>query len=246
MIRIDDDGPVRTITLDRPDKRNALTPAMLTELADAADALPSCDAGAVLVRGEGKSFCAGFDLDACRGGDGQAVMRTFLRELSRAVVGLRAAPMPVALCAHGAAVAGGAALLGGADVVVADRGAKIGYPVVRLGISPAVSAPFLRRGAGDGACRARLLDPGLIDGVRVHEIGLVHELADVRDAAQRRAREIADGLAAKPREAVRRTKAWLDEIESMGDEAAAGLAASVELTEGYEAAVLLERFWAGR
>jgi len=246
MIRVEDDGAVRTITLDRPDKRNALTPAMLTDLADAAEALAGSDAGAVLVRGEGRSFCAGFDLDVCKDGEGQAVMRTFLRELSRAVVGLRTAPMPVVLCAHGAAVAGGAALLGGADVVVADRSAKIGYPVVRLGISPAVSAPFLRRGAGDGPCRARLLDPGLIDGVRAHAIGLVHELTDDRDSAHGRGREIAERLACKPRDAVRATKAWLGEIDAMGDEPAAGLAASVGLTRGEEAAGLLERFWEGR
>lgn len=246
MIRIDHDGPVRRITLDRPEKRNALTPSMLAELADAAESLAHEDAGAVLLSGEGRAFCSGFDLEACRGDAGQEILRGFLRELSRAVMGLRTAPQPVVLCAHGAAVAGGAALLGGADVVVADRGAVFGYPVVRLGISPAVSAPFVRRGVGDGVCRARLLDPGLIDGARAARVGLVHELTDDAGSAHALAGDIAARLAAKPRGAMRRTRAWLNDIESLGDEPAAGLDASVRLTEGEEAHRLLERFWASR
>ncbi|MEM0983423.1 MAG: enoyl-CoA hydratase/isomerase family protein [Planctomycetota bacterium] len=240
MIRVEDEGPVRIITLDRAEKRNALTPPMLSRLADAAEDLGSTDSRAVLVRGEGKVFCAGFDLDECRGDTSGEVMRAFMNELSRAIAAMRSAPMPVVLCAHGAAVAGGCALLGGADVVVADPAAKLGYPVVRLGISPAVSAPFLRLGAGDGSCRVRMLDPGLIDGARAAEIGLVHELAE--DASSR-AREIAASLAAKPRDAVRATKRLLNEISPTITSAQLGLTTSLSLTSGDEAHELLERFW---
>ncbi len=144
MIRTETDGGVRTIVLDRPEKRNALTPAMLDDLAAGVRAVTlgkGDDAGvrAVLIRGEGRCFCAGFDLDLCRDdGPEQAVMKSFLAGLSDAIVAMRACPRPVVIAAHGAAIAGGCALLGGADLVVADRDAKLGYPVVRLGVSPAI------------------------------------------------------------------------------------------------------------
>src|SRR5690606_29099547 len=110
----------------------------------------------LLLCGEGRVFCAGFDLDACRGEGGDDALRRLLRGLSAAIAGLRAQERPVVVAAHGAAIAGGCALLGSADVVVADAGAKLGYPVARLGISPAVSAPFLAPAVGAGAGR-RLL-----------------------------------------------------------------------------------------
>ncbi|MEO1007465.1 MAG: enoyl-CoA hydratase/isomerase family protein [Planctomycetota bacterium] len=233
MIRLDRDNGVVRIVLDRPERRNALTPDGLRELAKRIGDLERDGDRAMLLAGEGRAFCAGFDLDACVGPHGDANLASLLANLSAIVAALRALPIPVVAAVQGAAIAGGCALLGGADVVVASPDAKLGYPVTRLGISPAVTAPFLAS-IGWGPARARLLDPGLIDGRRAHDVGLVHELAD--DPAAR-AMEIAGSLAAKPPHALRETKRWMNEL--MPANAAAGLAASLALVGSDESHQML-------
>ena len=242
MIGVEHDGPVACVTLKRPDQRNALTPEMLDALADAARATPASGARALLLAGEGRVFCAGFDLTLCRESPDGSAMRALLTGLSGAIIAMRDLPIPVVLACHGAAIAGGCALLGGADVVVADRGAKLGYPVVRLGVSPAVSAPFLRTAVGDGACRTRLLDTDLIDGVRAHEVGLVHELVGSREEVLPRALRVARALAGKPAWAVAATKRWCNELAPTNG-AQRALGVSLSLTGGEEEQTLLRHVW---
>ncbi|MDX9910775.1 MAG: enoyl-CoA hydratase/isomerase family protein [Phycisphaerales bacterium] len=247
MIHAALEGPVLVVTLRRPEKRNALTREGLRDLARLCEHLrdgahPESDrVRAVLLRGEGPMFCSGFDLDACRGDPGGIAMRGFLSELSRTIAALRDGPSPVVICAHGGAIAGGCALLGGADVVVADVGAKLGYPVTRIGISPAVSAPFLALHVGLGPARARLLDSGLINGARAHAIGLAHELCPSPDDADERARTIAHELASKPTESMHATRRWLREVTPIS--ASHGLEASLSLVGRDEERRMLEAFW---
>lgn len=200
------------IVLARPEKRNALTPEMLDHIADAAsEGARTCRALTLI--GEGRAFCAGFDLTLCADDPGGGVMDRLLTGLSLAVGAMRSLEIPVVIGAHAAAVAGGCALLGGGDIVVADRACKLGYPVTRLGVSPAVSVPFLRAGVGDGGARAVTLDPGLIDSVRAHALGLVHELVDGPEAVFERTRELAFVLALKPAGAITATKGLLNELD---------------------------------
>lgn len=227
---VEDRGRVTHIVLCRPDKRNALTPGMVEDLRRAVIEAGDRSA-AVVLRGEGPAFCAGFDLALCQASPDGAVMRSLLTGLSAVVGAMRASRAVVVVGAHGWAVAGGCALLGGADVVVADRACRLGYPVVRIGVSPAVSAPFLRRAVGDGACRALQLDPGLIDGVRGLALGLVHELVDEPGRVAARAGEIADELVAKGAGVAKGALAGL-ETGDLG--AGAGLRASLGLTGGAE------------
>ncbi|MBL8991004.1 MAG: enoyl-CoA hydratase/isomerase family protein, partial [Phycisphaerae bacterium] len=169
------DGPVAVVSLNRPDRRNAQTPDMLADLVAAAGALPdSCRA--VVLAGRGAVFCAGFDMRLVH--DDPEALPRLLRGLSAAVRTLRRLPLPVVVAAHGAAVAGGCALLAGADVVLTNREARLGYPVVRLGISPAINAAALRRTLTDGAARERTLDPDLISGSEAARIGLAHHCLD--------------------------------------------------------------------
>lgn len=232
------------ITLDRPDKKNALTPEMQDQLIAAIEEMAGCaQIGAILLDGHGAAFCAGFDLTLCR--ENSDALRTLLEGLSRAVRALRAAPMPVVIAAHGAAIAGGCALLGGADYVITDRAAKIGYPVVRMGISPAVSAPFFRLAVGDGRARERMLDTALISGDEAVRIGLAHEsLADaahVRD----RALAVATEFASKPTWGMRETKRWMTEVDGSDDSAVAhqALAASLGLVGSAEERERLSNLW---
>jgi methylglutaconyl-CoA hydratase len=238
-----DGASVGRITLDRPDKKNALTPEMLIGLHGAVLAQSSGAIGALVIEGNGAAFCSGFDLSLCR--DNSDALAVLLSRLSAVVRAMRACPCPVVAAAHGAAIAGGCALLGGADVVVSHADAKIGYPVVRLGISPAVSAPFLRLGVGDGRARERLLDSTLISGWEAARLGLVHECLEDAGKVRDRAMAIALALAGKPAPAVRATKALLNQIDGSTDPgpADAALQASLGLVGSAEERERLAALW---
>ncbi len=211
MIRLETDGGVSVLTLDRPERRNALTPEMLDELI--ARIGQCAGARAVALVGAGSVFCAGFDLKRCADDPSGETLGALLRGLSRAIAALRGLDAPVVVGVHGGAIAGGAALLGAGDVVLAGRDTTIGYPVVKIGVSPAVSAPFLESSIA-GMVRERLLDPDLIDGVRAHEIGLVHELVDEQTDVREIAISMARRLSEKPAGGMSATKRWVDEIHS--------------------------------
>ncbi|MBX3389093.1 MAG: enoyl-CoA hydratase/isomerase family protein [Phycisphaeraceae bacterium] len=241
MIKSALQGDVFEIALSRPEKRNALTPEMLTDLRAAIATAPK-EAGAFLLSGEGAAFCAGFDLSRCKDSPDGAVMRALLNGLHLCIGALAALDSPVIIAAHGAAIAGGCALLGGGDVIVTNADAKLGYPVARLGVSPAVSAPFLRNLVGDGPTRARELENGLIDGRAAMACGLAHECTDRAEEVQERASAIAQVLAAKPRGAMAATKQWLRTIVPVrsGED---GLRASLSLVGGEEEQRLLPLAW---
>lgn len=209
MISVEQLDTILIIRFDRPDKRNALTPGMLASLVSNLDTAWS--AHAIVLSGVGETFCSGFDLALCHADD--SALSSLLEGLSRVVRALRAIPAPVIASAHGAAIAGGCALLSGCDLVVTNRTATLGYPVLRLGISPAVAAPALNLSVGAGPARARLLSGQLITGVEAHHMGLAHHLVD--DAAQSEARaiELARDLVAKPRHALAYTKNFLNKVD---------------------------------
>jgi len=238
---------VALLLLDRPEKKNAQTPAMLEELAASVDALAKDGSvNAIVLAGEGSVFCAGFDLSLCV--EDEQAMGVLLTRLSICVRKIRRLPMPVVGAAHGAAIAGGCALLGACDFVVTDSKAKIGYPVVRLGVSPAVASPLLQLGAGHAHARERLLDPGLISGEEAVRIGLASDLVATRDEVRPRAHELAQSLATKPPHAVRITKSWLNEVDgSDGDALLDGaLAASLSTANTPEAREHLATVWGSR
>lgn len=208
MIRVSTDDAIAVIAFDRPDKRNALLPRMLDGLVEH---IEHCrDARAIVLTGEGKAFCAGFDLEACLADP--AVLDALLIGLHRAIEALRSSPCPVVAAAHGSAIAGGCALLGGADAVVSNRSARLGYPAIALGISPAVSAPSLIAKVGNARARELLLSPRPVDGAEAKRIGLVdvlvEEPGDVLGAAMTLARQ----LGGPSQLAQTHTSKWLDHL----------------------------------
>ena len=245
MIRVREEGGVGVVTLARPEVRNALTPQMLGELAATIEDLGR-RSRCVLVEGEGRVFCAGFDLSICRESTDGSVMRELLTGLDRAVRAMRACPGPVVVACRGAAIAGGCALVAGADFAVAERGAKLGYPVVLLGVSPAVSGPTLAPRTGPGPARVRMLDPGLLSGEEALRIGLVTDAVGEGDEVGPAAFALASKLAAKGPGAIAATKRWLGKLDGTADVSKAGLEVSLGLTGGAEEAEFLARFWAAR
>ncbi|MCA9307241.1 MAG: enoyl-CoA hydratase/isomerase family protein [Phycisphaerales bacterium] len=244
MIRVERRSQVAHLILDRPDKRNALTDDMLASLIEHAGALAQDDAvNCILLRGEGSVFCAGFDLIACRHDD--QLLARLLTGLSKAIRAIRRAPQPVVVAAHGAAIAGGCALLGAGDIVITDQRAKLGYPVVSLGISPAVSAPTLAHLTGLGAARELLLNPSVISGAQATTLGLAHICADIPEDVAPKAQKLAEQLASKPPHALRATKRWLNEVDGSTADASfdAALNASLALVNSDEERRLLAQVW---
>lgn len=251
MIRLeritDGAAEVALLLLDRREKRNALTPDMLENIRACAERLHADPRrpNALVLAGEGESFCSGFDLSLCR--DDELAMAALLTRLSEAARALRRLPIPVVAAAHGAAIAGGCALIAGADFIITNSDARLGYPVVRLGVSPAVSAPLLALHTGAAHARERLLDPELIDGREALRIGLAHECVDQPEQVRPRAMALAAALGAKPHHAIAATKHWLNELDGSADDALLqqALDTSLSLAGGAEERSRLAALWKG-
>lgn len=235
--------PLAIITLDDPDHRNALSIEMLGDLLEALRGIGQRDdVNAVLLRGEGPCFCAGFDLAAVV--EDPMALNQLVELLGEATRLLRRLPQVVVIAAHGVAIAGGCALLSAADVVFVGEKTRVGYPVHRIGISPAVTTPTLRQAAGDGRTREILLGGDLFMGTEARRQGIASHVVsedDVLTAATAWARDAAG----RPAGAMRTTKQWLSELDGSSDDAIfdGPVAGSAPLAGGREAVRMLEAFW---
>lgn len=240
------DGAVWCITLARPQQRNALTPEMIADLRAAIHGTPP-HARALLLSGQGKVFCAGFDLERSQGEPGIAVVRNLLTGLHACVLAMAGLSIPVVVCVQGAAIAGGCALLTAADAVISHAQAQFGYPAARLGLSPAVSAPTLAQHTGFGAARALQLDGGLISGERALAIGLVTHLVEP-DTISSLGLSVAHAFASKPNMSLAATRNLLQSLAPMlSTESGIGkaaLQASLDGTGTPEQLQLLAQAWA--
>lgn len=243
LITVVHEGPVTVLGLNRPAQRNAQTPEMLELLASLASSLPDATRALVLA-GNGPAFCAGFDMRLVH--DDPAALPALLRTLSVAVRTIRRLPIPVVAGAHGAAVAGGCALLAAADIVVTDLGAKLGYPVLRLGVSPGVNGAALAASIGPARARERSLEPELICGEEARRIGLAHICVDLPEDVAPRAISIARHLATKPPEAIAATKSLLNTLSGLDRDEPfeRSLAASMALAGNDEQRSRVAALWA--
>lgn len=247
------------ITLADPARRNALGAAMFAALHErllvaalaADDRLIGPDgtatgADVVVLRGEGASFCAGFDLQACV--DRPALLAELVQELSRAVQALRSLPVPVVAEVRGAALAGGCALLAGCDFVVVAPDAQVGYPVHRIGVSPAVNLPMLLANGVPGAVRAVAVGGAVLDGAGAVRAGLATHCAADAASVPAEAEVLAARLCEKGPRALRTTKRWLNELDGSNEDAVIDRAAdlSAQVIAGAEAQERLRRAFAGR
>lgn len=232
--------PVAVVWLNRSEKKNALTPPMIDDLCSALSSAGE-KAATIVLAGTGSTFCAGFDLTLCK--DNSDALRQLLTGLSRAIQLMRELPVPIIAAANGAAIAGGCALLAGADIVVTHAECKLGYPVVRLGISPAVNAPFLSQAMGNGRAREKLLGGQVFSGAEAYAGGLAHVMAATGPQVPDVACTIADQLAAKPNCGITATKAWMNEIDGAAKSAELALHASLGLVGTPEERQRLAALW---
>jgi enoyl-CoA hydratase/carnithine racemase len=238
---------VATIALNDPAKRNALSTTMFDALdAALARVFSREDVSVLVMRGRGPAFCAGFDLAAAV--NEPSLMGTFILRLSTVLRAMRRGPQVVIGAAHGAAIAGGCALVSACDLVVASSGTKFGYPVHRLGISPAVTIPTLVQKLMPGAARSLLTSGEIIDGVMAHRLGLASRLVERDEDVADTADALAAVIARHGPHALAATKRWLNELDGSMDDRRFDAPAedSAALAGGDEAALLLRTMWKPR
>jgi isohexenylglutaconyl-CoA hydratase len=178
-ITLERDGAIARLTLNRPDRRNALTHAMMVELEDALATVRDDQTCRVLVlRGAGGHFSAGGDLDAMANmpptpANGAAdPLVTAYRKLGEALLALDHLPQAVVAIVEGSAVGGGLGIACCSDVVILHESARLGMPEPKWGFIPSQILPFVVRRIGEGAARDLAVTGRVIDGAEAHRLGV--------------------------------------------------------------------------
>lgn len=207
-VRIEIGDGIGTVVMDRPDRHNAFDEHVIAELTAAFAKLGADDAvRAVVLRGVGKSFSAGADLDWMRrmAAYDEAANLADARALAALMRTIDTLPKPTVALVHGAAYGGGVGLVACCDIAVATEAAAFSLSEVRLGLIPAVISPYVVRAIGARAARRYFLTAERFDAVEARRIGLVHELA-ASDGLEEAARQILAALRGNGPAAVRAAK----------------------------------------
>lgn len=231
-IQVKKNLPSGTIVLNRPEKRNALTRQMLTDLSQAfSDLHGEKQVRAVILIGNGPAFCAGMDLSEMQQTAAQPNAQeqwyedsVQYRELIEQMLQF---PKPIIAAVNGPAVAGGAGLVLASDIVLATSSAKFGLPEPKRGIVAGMVAPLLAFRVGGGIATQLLLRANVIDAAEAHRLGLFQHLVG-EDLIWAQAQEIAKEVAESAPEAILLTKRMIYENigEQMIMQLSAGAAAS--------------------
>ena len=207
-LRVERDGDVLRVTLARPERRNAFDAQLIADLTDAfADV---GDVRAVVLAGEGETFCAGADIDWQRSAIDLSYednVEDALR-LYRMCETIDRCPAPVVARIQGFALGGGSGLAACSDIAVAASDATFGFTEVKLGIIPAVISPFVIPRIGSGAARRYFLTGERFDARTALRIGLVHEVTEELETTTQ---AIVDQLVGSGPNAVREAKKLIRE-----------------------------------
>ena len=243
-ILVTDDADIRTITLNRPERRNAMNPEMQLELIAAMEDAAVSSCRVVVFRGAGDAFCAGLDLSALQTMNDKTAAdhRTDAQRIATLFRTLYELPRPTIAAVHGAAIAGGTGVATICDFTLAVPSAKFGYTEARIGFVPAIVSAFLALQIGDKRSRDLLLTGRLFDAGEAYRLGLVNEVVDA-DALDQRVLELAQTLAANSPESLAATKrllaaqnkAWLDAAITQALEANAKARETADFKEGIAA-----------
>ncbi len=211
---------VATLTLNRPDKRNALNGELVDALHDAlGEVAGDPDVRVVALRGSGSDFCAGADLAELEriAEMGSEESLADAQRMGDLFVALRTLDRPVVAVVHGRALAGGAGLATACDLVVARDDARFGYPEVHLGFVPAMVMTILRRKVGEGRAFELVARGRRIDAGEAREMGLVNQVFAEEEFESRVADYLGD-YAALPPSALALTKRLLYGLDGMAFE----------------------------
>ena len=188
-------GEVATITLNRPEKRNAISGVMIEELLAALEQAEASAARAAIVTGAGKAFCSGMDLDALSAISSQSPEQHLKnsQRIAHLFRRLYSFPKPLIAAVNGPAIAGGCGIATLCDFTLAVPEATFGYTEVRIGFVPAIVSVFLIRQIGEKRARELLLAGRILDAAQAREYGLVTEIVPA-ERLRHRAHELATTL----------------------------------------------------
>jgi methylglutaconyl-CoA hydratase len=200
------------ITLNRPDKRNAISYELIEELLAAFDQVAKSSALVLLLTGAGKAFCSGMDLENLKSLIGRSPEQSLkdTQTMARLFSTLYDFPKPTIAAVNGAAIAGGTGLATLCDFTLAVPDAKFGYTEVRIGFVPAIVSTFLLRQVGEKIARDLLLTGRLFDANEAQRIGLVSEIVSPENLMSR-AHELAALLMENSPASLRYTKRLLSD-----------------------------------
>lgn len=242
-LKLEYDSGRATLTLNRPEKRNAISPEMIEELPRALEQA-SKRARAVLLTGTGTAFCSGMDLEYLRSFPTQSREQIVAdaRRIAQMFRRIYSFPKPLIAAVNGPAIAGGLGLATLCDFTLATPQARFGYTEVRIGFMPAIVSAFLVRQIGEKRARDLLLSGRLFDASEALRLGLANEIVQ-QERLLERARELAGELAAMSPTALAHTKrllikfsqAELDRELEMAIEASTEVRSTADFREGLAA-----------
>lgn len=179
-ILVESNRGVTTITLNRPEKRNALCPLLIDELTQALADAEASDCGVLLITGEGPAFCAGLDMEhlSSQHEHSSQQNRSDAKNMARVLRALYDFPKPVIAAVNGHAIGGGMTLATIPDFTLSVPEAKFGYSEVKVGFVPSIAASFLVRQVGEKRARDLLISGRLMKAHEAHELGLVTEIVN--------------------------------------------------------------------
>jgi methylglutaconyl-CoA hydratase len=206
-LQLASDSGITTITLSRPEKRNAISFQLVDELLAALDEIERSPAQVVILTGAGKAFCAGMDLDELKSLVGKTHEESLKDSVRMAAMFRRLYdfPKPTIAAVNGAAIAGGTGLATMCDFTLAVPEAKFGYTEVRIGFVPAIVSSILVWQVGHKIARDLLLTGRFFDAAEAHRYGLVNEIVEPAHLMPR-ARELAMQIMENSPSSVRATK----------------------------------------
>ncbi len=204
------DGRVATITLNRPEKRNAINFELIDDLLRSLEEVAKSDALVVILTGAGKAFCSGMDLDNLKALLGRSPQQNLQdsQTMVRLFRALYEFPKVTIAAVNGAAIAGGTGLALLCDFTLAVPEAKFGYTEVRIGFVPAIVSTFLLRQVGEKQARDLLLTGRLFGADEAARMGLINEIVPPENLLTR-ARELAALLMENSPTSLRATKQLL-------------------------------------
>src|ERR1043165_1506335 len=201
---------ITVLTLNRPERRNALTIELMSELTTALENAAADPAQRIVIlRGAGKAFCTGLDLVEAVKHDPHETAEM----VAKMLLALAETRLVTIAMVHGAAVAGGAGVMSACDFVVASDHTKFGYPEVRRGLVAGLVMTFLRRQLRERDLRELLLASELINAQRAYEIGLVNRVVPVADMEAEVQKIVASVLQGAPG-AIANSKRLMEELWS--------------------------------
>jgi methylglutaconyl-CoA hydratase len=236
-------GGVAVVTLNRPEKRNALDALTIAELGDAfGRAGADASVRAVLLTSAGSDFCSGADLSALQKIAEASVLenRDDARAMMELFLAMRRLPKPIVAAVRGRALAGGCGLATACDVILAARSAQFGYPEVKIGFIPARVMAILRRSVSEKVAFELIVRGESIAAQRAAEVGLVTRVLE-DDGFEEAVREYLRGLTSTSASAVALSKYLLYQIDGMTFDAAiaagADLNAIARMTDDCQAGI---------